>query len=244
MSNKSDTIYIIGNGPSLNKIDLSKLKGKDTISFNRAYIAYNDWGFYPKYYMVADKIVLENIKEKVKELIETTPIEKFFLPLWSKEYFGENDKICYLNFKNSPLFTRRFWGTSFNRLKIIANVGATSVPVLGILGYKNYIILGTDCNYVESDIKNVEIEHNPEDKHGRRIVYKSSGDSDPNHFRPDYFGAGTEYSKPQQDNHFKGWEYIAKKMKRKKINIILCSPGSRLSTLFPEGDFEEVTNKY
>ncbi len=241
---KSDTIYIIGNGPSLNKIDLSKLRGKDTISFNRAYIAYDDWGFYPKFYMTVDTIVLQNIKEKIKELIETSSIDKFFLPLWSIEYFGNNNKICYLNLSNSRFFNRRIWGTSFNRLSLIANVGATSVPVLKILGYKNFVILGTDCNYVESDIKNVEIEYNPEDKQGRRIVYKSSGDSDPNHFRPDYFGTGTEYSKPQQGNHYKGWEFIAKNMKRKEVKIILCSPGSRLSGLFPERDFEEVIKEY
>jgi hypothetical protein len=244
LTNMSDTIYIIGNGPSLNKVDISKLKNKDTISFNRAYIAYKDWGFYPKYYMVVDKIVLQNTREKVKELIETTPIERFFLPQWSKEYFGENEKICYLNFRKSVFLNIRFWGNRFSRMGIISNVGATSVPVLKILGYKNYIILGTDCNYVESGIKNVEIEHNPDDKQGRRIVYKSSADNDPNHFRPDYFGKGTEYSKPQQVNHFKGWEYISKKMKSKKIKIILCSPGSTLSALFKVGEFEEIIKKY
>jgi len=244
MKNKNESVYIIGNGPSLNEIDLNKLKDKDTISFNRAYIAYKDWGFYPKYYMVVDVIVLQNIRERVKELIEASPIEKFFLPLWSKDYFGTNEKIQYLNFKKSLFLKRRFWGTSFNRMSIISNVGATSIPVLKILGYKNFIILGTDCNYVESDINNVEIEHNPNDNQGRRIVYKSTGDTDPNHFRPDYFGTGTEYSKPQQGNHYKGWEFISKKMKQKKINILLCSPGSRLSSLFEEFDFEKIINSY
>jgi hypothetical protein len=244
MTNRSDTIYIIGNGPSLNKVDLNKLKGKDTISFNRAYIAYDDWGFYPKYYMTADRVVLENIKGNIKELIETSPIERFFLPLWSREYLGDNEKISYLNFRGSWLFGKRIWGKNFNRLSVIANVGATAVPVLKILGYTNFVILGTDCNYVEQDIKNVEIEYNPGDKSGRRIVFKSLGDDDPNHFRPDYFGKGTEYSKPQQMNHYKGWEFIAKRMKREKINIILCSPGSRLADLFPEGDFNKITEEY
>jgi hypothetical protein len=244
MTNRSDTVYIIGNGPSLNKVDMSRLKGKDTISFNRAYIAYNDWGFYPKYYMTVDAIVLENIKGKVKELIETSPVEKFFLPLWSAGYFGNNEKICYLNLRSSWLLKRRIWGKKFDRLSIIANVGATSIPVLKILGYRNFIILGTDCNYVESNIKNVEIEYNPDDKSGRRIVYKSSGDYDPNHFRADYFGKGTEYSKPQQMNHYKGWEFIAKKMKKEKVTIILCSPGSRLSGLFTVGDFEQIVREY
>ena len=76
------------------------------------------------------------------------------------------------------------------------------------------------------------------------FVFKSSGDDDPNHFRPDYFGKGTEYSKPQAVNHYRGWEFIAKKMKRGKVNIILCSPGSRLSGLFAESNFEEIIRKY
>ncbi len=241
---KSDTIYIIGNGPSLNKIEIKKLKDKDTISFNRAFIAYNDWGFYPKYYMVADVVVLENIKEDVKELIKSSPIEKFLLPVWSKSFFGNDEKIIYLNFTNSWLFNRRIWGRNFNRLSIIANVGATAVPILKILGYKNFIVLGTDCNYIEDNIKNVDIEYNPDEKSGRRIVFKSSGNSDPNHFRPDYFGKGTEYSKPQQMNHYKGWEFIAKRMKRKNLNIILCSPGSKLTGLFKEAQFEDIIQRY
>ena len=244
MKERSDTVYIIGNGPSLNKIDIASLRGKDTISFNRAYIAYNEWGFYPKYYMAVDRIVIENIKEEVKKLILTSPIERFFLPLWSQEYFGNNDKITYLNLRGAWLTGRRIWGRNYNRLSLIANVGATSVPVLKILGYKNIIILGTDCNYIEQNIKNVEIEYNPDNKSGRRIVFKSSGDDDPNHFRADYFGKGTEYSKPQQQNHFKGWEFIAQRMQKEKINIILCSPGSRLKSLFAEQDFEEVVRKY
>jgi len=244
MTRRSDTIYIIGNGPSLNRIDMRRLKGKETISFNRAYIAYSDWGFYPKYYMVVDPVVLENIKENVRDLIERSPVEKVLLPEWSRKYFGNNEKIIYLNFRGSWLFKRRIWGKNLNRLSVIANVGATSIPALKILGYRNFVILGTDCNYVEENIKNVEVEYNPDDRAGRKIVFKSSGDDDPNHFRPDYFGKGTEYSKPQQTNHYRGWEFIAKNMKKQKANIILCSPGSRLSSLFPEGDFDEVVRRY
>jgi len=243
MNSPSKTIYIIGNGPSLNKIDIQKIKNKDTISFNRAFIAYQDWGFFPTYFMSADPVVLENIKEKVKELVATSPISKFFLPLWSAEYFGVNEKIQYLNFIKRPVFDRWFWGGDFNRMKIIANVGATSVPVLYTLGYRNFIILGTDCNYVEKNIKNVKIEYHPEDKR-RKIVYKSSDDTDPNHFRPDYFGTGTEYSKPQQDNHYRGWQFIASQMHKKNANILLCSPGSSLANLFQTADFEDVVRKY
>lgn len=235
------TAYVIGNGPSLNKIDIKKLKGKDTISFNRAFIAYEDWGFDPTYYMVVDPIVLENIKSDIKDLIFKSEIRNFFLPHYSKEYFGENEKIQYIKLTKRRLTKRYFWGKRFNKLSTIANVGASSIPILKILGYKQIVILGTDCNYVEKDIKNVEIEHNA-DNPSRRIVYKASGDNDPNHFRKDYFGTGTEYSKPQQGNHYRGWEYIANENKKHKLKILLCSPGSTLVNLFPETDFEKIIN--
>ena len=128
-------------------------------------------------------------------------------------------------------------------MKIISNTGSTSIPVLKTLGYNNFIILGTDCKYKEENIKNVEIEFNPQNKE-RRIVYKSEGDDDPNHFRPDYFGQGTEYGKPQQDNHLRGWEFIASKMNQKDANIILCSPGSTLVKLFKEMDFQKAVELY
>lgn len=232
------TIYLIGNGPSLNKIDITKLKDKDTISFNRAYIAYADWGFDPTYYMCADPIVLENIKGDIQKLIDESNIKKFFLPEWSKKYFKLSDKIQYLRF--IKIFNRpvKFWGKNFKYLSIISNVGATCIPVLDILGYKNIIILGTDCNYEEKKLKNVEIITNKNDK-TRKIVYVSSGDNDPNHFRPDYFGKGTEYSKPQANNHYNGWLFIQSKYKKRELKILLSSPGSRLSNLFPEIDFSE-----
>lgn len=236
-------IYVMGNGPSLNRIDVGKLHDRDTISFNRAYIAYEDWGFYPKFYMVVDRIVLENIKEKIKALMDTTPIERFFLPAWSADYFGPHPKVQYLHFKRKFPLDRWFWGNSFHRLSLIANVGATSIPVMRIMGYDTAIILGTDCNYQEQNIKKVEIEVNKKNA-ARKIVYKSSGDEDPNHFRPDYFGKGTEYSKPQQQNHYNGWKFIARNMKRKKMNIILCSPGSTLTDLFPSEDFSTVIQQF
>lgn len=237
------SIYVLGNGPSLNKVDITKLKDKDTISFNRAFIAYKEWGFDPTYYMCADPIVLENIKADIQKLIDESSIKKFFLPSWSRKYFAPSEKIQYLHFLTRFKIFNKYWGNSYRWLQIIANVGATCIPVLKILGYKTVIILGTDCNYQEADLKDVNIVVN-EDNKKRKIVYESKEDSDPNHFRADYFGKGTEYSKPQTDNHYKGWQFIAAKYKSKKLNIMLSSPGSKLKSLFPEIDFEESLKLY
>lgn len=242
--NNNKTIYLIGNGPSLNKVDVEALKDKNTVSFNRAFIAYKDWGFDPTHYMVVDPVVMENTAEDVNRLIEKSDIKSFYFRKRFETFLDQkNSKVNLIDF-NQRFWERGYrWGKDLNRMGMIANVGATSIPILQVMGYKRVIILGTDCNYEEQDIKNVSIVTNEENA-DRRIVYKSEGDNDPNHFRADYFGKGTEYSKPQTQNHYKGWEYIASKYKSKGMEIFLCSPGSRLANLFPEIEFEEALNKY
>ena len=238
-SSPRDSIYVIGNGPSLNKIDIAKLKNKDTISFNRAFIAYEEWGFYPTIYMVVDKIVLNNTKQDIAKLIKESPIKLFVLPLWSREFFPESSKIQYINVVDT-----KFIGSSFDNMGIITNVGATAVSVVHKLGYKNVIILGTDCNYEEKNIEGVMVKEKINNAGDKLIVYESNEDKDVNHFRKDYFGKGTKYSKPQQQNHFNGWVFVKKMNKLMNLNIILCSPGSKLISLFKECDYNQVVKKY
>jgi len=49
-----ETMFVIGSGPSLNKIDLSLLKDLNTFGMNRQYVAFDEWGFSPKYYAIVD----------------------------------------------------------------------------------------------------------------------------------------------------------------------------------------------
>lgn len=77
-----ETMFIIGSGPCLNKIDIKLLKGLNTISLNRQYIAYDDWGFWPKYYVCIDwrligKIFLSDILPMMRS--SECKIEKFFI---------------------------------------------------------------------------------------------------------------------------------------------------------------------
>ena len=61
------TAFVIGTGPSLRKIDMSKLKDKKTVTFNRAYIAFDDWGFDPTYYLSIDSNDLRSMYKDVNK---------------------------------------------------------------------------------------------------------------------------------------------------------------------------------
>jgi hypothetical protein len=82
------TAFIIGSGPSLNKIDVGKLRDYPTIAFNRSYIAYEDWGFYPTNWACADHSTLSGMVEDVKELISESSINRF----WVKRYSSYADQ--------------------------------------------------------------------------------------------------------------------------------------------------------
>ena len=55
LSAKVDTLYLIGSGPSLNKVDVSSLKDSATLSLNRSYVAWPDWGFAPTFYVAIER---------------------------------------------------------------------------------------------------------------------------------------------------------------------------------------------
>jgi len=66
-------INIIGNGPSLNTIDKTKIFNNSNInvSYNRAYIIYQKYNFYPTYYFCIDKAVLLNCLNDIRKILNT-----------------------------------------------------------------------------------------------------------------------------------------------------------------------------
>jgi hypothetical protein len=65
--------FIIGNGPSLQQTDLSKLRGEFTFGMNRFYLAYPELGFTTSYYLSVNSLVIEQCAQDILAL----PIPKF-----------------------------------------------------------------------------------------------------------------------------------------------------------------------
>lgn len=242
MSTKK-ALYLIGNGPSLNKIDIKKLADKETISFNRAYIAYEEWGFIPSYYMIIDVRVLENIKDDVNNLITKYPDTKFFIrdvsgdESWNETKFcsrkeiNNNPNVFFISAEDRPrFFTKEL---NYNNLIYWGDVSVCSLQIAYILGYSTVYLLGCDARYKEKRISGVKV-------FGRS--YHSSEDKDVNHFRSDYFGKGTVYSKPDSRGHFKAWKRIAKLINRlDDFKVYSSSPNSRLNNrVFKYVDFDST----
>lgn len=87
---KESTIFIIGSGPSLRDVDVSRLNGLNTFSMNRQYISYGEWGFFPTYYACIDKRLRRYIAEDIANLVDEAPIKKFFFTTWGTGFVIPN----------------------------------------------------------------------------------------------------------------------------------------------------------
>ena len=65
---KGERCFIIGNGPSLNEVDMEVLKGETTFGTNRIYLKDN---FVPSYYVCVNPLVYEQFKDEI-DAIETS----------------------------------------------------------------------------------------------------------------------------------------------------------------------------
>jgi len=100
-AHRGDRVFILGNGPSLNKVPFEKLTDEYTIALNRIDLLYDKVSWRPTYYVVhdfayeTDDVVYEALKKSVRSNLENDTT--LFLSEPAKEHFGERDEIYYFN---------------------------------------------------------------------------------------------------------------------------------------------------
>ncbi len=223
------TAYLIGNGPSLNKVDITKLKDKSTISFNRAYIAYEEWGFDPTYYMIIDSYDLQGYGNDIRNLLNNSSIKEFFI---------KNDFVTFFNDGNEKIGDQKITfieSTDFDFMpdnELGFGVAFRAIPILIQKGYKKIVLLGCDCVY--QDGNSIKVEGN-----GER---KGIADDDQDHFRKDYYGKDIEYLRPMSTSeHLRIWGNIKKIIDErfKDVTIYSSVPNGVINNTFKYIDFEE-----
>lgn len=85
--------WIVGNGPSLNEMDLTFLNDKVNFCMNRIYLGVEEMGFTPKYYTVEDVFVAEDTPDEINAL-------KYgkFLPKDLDYCLKEDENVCWVDF--------------------------------------------------------------------------------------------------------------------------------------------------
>jgi len=229
---KGERVFLIGNGPSLNKTPLYLLKNEYTLTFNRFGLLLERLNWKPNFFMTVDAIVAENIQDDLSTMID----------LCDFAFFPDIHKVDNLNFrtfipkKENVLFMHQepVPGKFSSWLPFVGTGGSVifeGFQVLKYLGFSEIYFLGVDMNYV--------IHKNTSIIKGNNI--ESKADDDPNHFDPRYFGKGKKYHQPTKnvvDNIMNSLHLISKRLAPDKCRAINVGYDSKVD-YFPRKEFIE-----
>jgi hypothetical protein len=223
-------VFIIGNGPSLNKIDLNLLKNEYSFGVNSIFYKTNEMGFRPNFYVVEDRHVIKDNLDKINEY----DCEFKIFPIQYKKYIKTKKNVYFFKMntgyynKTSPYYcVPRFSCDASKNIYCGQSVTMINIQLAYYLGFSEVYLIGMDHEYVI-----------PEDFLVDGETITSTGD-DPNHFHPDYFGKGKKWHDPHLDRVEQTYKYFKIVFESKGKKIINASNGGNLN-IFERQDFDSL----
>jgi len=168
--------FIVANGPSLQKTDLSLLSNEITFGLNRIYLNFTTNDFRPCYYVAVNELVISQFYKEIQQL----SMPKF------------------INWNCHKLFPKNYRETIFIKPKLVledyfepdvtrpfvfgGTVTFTTLQLAFYMGFSEVVIIGLDHKYTEKGT--------PNEKEIRKY------EQDTSHFNPDYFPKGIKWQLP------------------------------------------------
>ena len=210
---------VIGNGPSLRKMDLSILKDEYTFGLNRIYLLFDELGFETSFFVSINKLVLQQFAEDIKKIQALK-----FLNWASRSDYPVDEKTVLLSakpgFKVDGDIIHGYFADTFT----VTNV---ALELAYFLGFSEVILIGVDHSFIQKGTAN------------RAVVAQKE---DLNHFSKDYFGPGVVWQLPDIDNIESGFQETKVLYHRNGRNIVDATVNGKLQ-VFDKVVFEDCLAK-
>jgi len=208
---------IIGNGPSLNGMDLSFLKNDVTFASNRIYLGFEKFGFMPDYYLSINPLVIEQSIEEILKI----PSPKFLSQQHGAAHVPPTAENVYLMYSlDRPVFStdpgQGIWEGY--------TVTYAALQLAYFMGFHEVYLIGCDHSFATRGPANAEV--------------LSTGD-DLNHFAPDYFGKGTRWHLPDLENSEMAYSLARMVYESSGRKIFDATLDGKLE-VFPKVDYRKV----
>ena len=225
---KDDRCFILGNGPSLTKLDLTLLKNEITFGVNSIFLLFDNMKFKPTYYVVVDNLVCEDRMEIINSLGGMTKL----FPLDRANSLRRDANTIYFltRFRKdlSPEFSTDVVKGLFGGF----TVTFTNLQLAYYMGFKEVHLIGLDHNYRYP-------KHYKMDKVENRPGEITTLEEEPNHFHPEYFGKGLRWHEPEIDKMENGYKLAKQLFEDDNREILNASIGGKLE-LFRRVDYESL----
>jgi hypothetical protein len=215
--------FVIGNGPSLNTIDMTKLRDEVTLGANRIYLGFADWGFATTYWGIEDLLQIQQGHQEFSEALPEDSI-KFVPNLYSHLFATPN--VVPVNFIYAYSDYPRF-SSDPARLYHGFTVTYMLLQIAAVLGCNPIILVGCDHSYTITDAE--------------RVGDHWSDPKSQSHFTAGYCDAeaGRVWNLPQPLRMEAAYEAGRDAANRLGIEILNATPGSQLD-VYPRADFEDL----
>lgn len=216
-THRGESCVIIGNGPSLNNMDLKWLKSIPTFGLNRIYLLFPELGFQTTYYVSVNKLVVEQCAEDIQNL--NLPR---FISWQSRRYLDRDPDIFYIR-------DRRDTSLSFAKRPVFqiwegATVTYVAMQLAYFMGFKKVYLIGVDHSFSTKGTPHSIVESEQEDK---------------NHFHPDYFGKGFRWQLPDLKRSEEAFK-LARQIFTSDGRMIFDATVNGNLDVFPKIDYRSV----
>jgi len=204
---------IIGNGPSLNQMDLDVLRAEYTFGLNRIYLLFPKWGFQTTFLVAINRFV---IKQYRKEIHAQNLVK--ILNWRHRESFPPDEKTVYVcsspgREMDGDILTGYFTGGG-----TVTNV---ALEMAYYLGFEEVILIGIDHTYSAK---------------GEPGMPMRSTQADKDHFDPTYFGPGAVWQLPNYMTMEEGY-WRAKHLFESNGRQVVDGTFNGNLQIFPKVDF-------
>jgi len=163
---KGEDCFIIGNGPSLNKMDLTLLKYYHTFGLNKIYLMFNKVDLNLSYHVAVNPLVIE---QSVKEF-ESLSCPSFISYKAANNLVRPLEHVNFIFSGGSPTLFQ-------DDISLIIHEGHTvtyvTMQIAYYMGFKRVFLIGVDHNFTAKGSPNEQ---------------QLCAEVDQNHFDPNYFG--------------------------------------------------------
>lgn len=205
---------IIGNGPSLRKMDLSFLNSEITFGLNRIYLLNQISQASLNYYVCVNPLVLEQFSKDIQNI----QCPKF-LSFSGYKHFSSQKDLLFL----APL---REWTFSTDIARGISEgytVTYVAMQIAYYMGFTEVVLIGVDHSFESKGEPNKEIVMDRPDY---------------NHFSTDYFHKGIRWQLPDLENSEIAYRLAKVAFERNGRRILDATLGGRLN-VFPKVDYKQ-----
>ena len=218
---KGKRCFIIGNGPSLNGVNLDLLKDEITFATNGIFLLFDRTKFRPTYYLVEDNLVAEDRSREINAIRGITK----FVPLRSSYCINRSGTI-YLNHNpEEDVVAESLVDGRFSLDASLLTVGGNTVTFTCMemayhMGFGQVYLLGIDHNY--------EIPKSYRNKSKDENYVIESKEDDKNHFDQRYFGKGYRWHNPKVHLMEESYKIAKKVFEADGRQILNATMGTKL----------------